>query len=163
MSVTKIEIRDPVPGDLGWIIGEHGRHYVGSEGFDADFERVVAEVLVNFLNTRDPERERLWVVYHQDRPVGSLLCSAEGEDARLRLFFVHGSMRGKGLGRQMLDHGVAHARAHGFAGVVLSTHAEHEAACRLYAKAGFICEDTTPSQAYGRLLNEQTWALALSE
>lgn len=163
MTVNDIEFRSPAAGDLGWIIGAHGRHYVRNERFDPDFERMVAEVLVNFLTYRDPDRERLWVAYSQERPVGSLLCAEEGEDARFRLFFVDDSMRGLGLGRQFLEHGIAHAKASGFARAVLSTHAEHEAACRLYARVGFVCEDTTPSQAYGRLLNEQTWGLSLSD
>lgn len=163
MDLNRLEIREPAPGELGWIIAEHARHYVLVEAFDPEFERVVAEVLVNFLTARDPEREKLWVASFDGAPVGSLLCAEEGEDARLRLFFIHSSMRGKGLGRVMLDHGIAHARGNGFARVMLSTHAEHEAACRLYAKAGFVCEDTAPSQAFGRLLNEQTWVLGLGE
>lgn len=163
MLQTGWQIRELAPGDLGWVIGEHGRHYVQAEGFDPDFERVVAEVLVNFLNSRDPEREKIWVITAGGSPVGSLMCADEGDEARFRLFFVHHSVRGQGIGRRLLAHGIDHARSHGYAQVALSTHAEHEAACRLYAEAGFVCEDTTPSMAFGRKLNEQTWVRALTE
>lgn len=161
MNERTSQIREPMPGDLGWIIAEHGRHYVQAEGFDPDFERVVAEVLVNFLTVRDPEREKLWVASVDGQPVGSLMCSEEGNEARIRLFFVHKVGRGQGIGQQLLECGIDHARRSGFTRLLLSTHAEHEDACRLYARMGFQCEDTHPSKAFGRLLNEQTWVLPL--
>ena len=163
MDQSGIVIRTPGPGDLGWIISEHGHHYVQLEGFDPDFERVVAEVLVNFLTVRDPEREALWVVTLDGQRVGSLLCADEGEDARFRLFYVNPSCRGRGVGTRLLDYGIRAAKDMGYERIALSTHAEQEGACRLYAAAGFTIEDSNRSTAYGRVLNEQTWVLPLTE
>ncbi|WP_172328334.1 GNAT family N-acetyltransferase [Mangrovicoccus sp. HB161399] len=155
------QLRDLAPGDLGWIIAEHGRHFVGREGFDPDYERLVAEVLVNFLVQRDPGRDRIWIAARDGRPGGSILCAGEGDEARLRFFYVHPEARGHGVGRMLLRRLIDHAREQGFERVILSTHAEQEAACRLYSKAGFTCIDSAPSHSWGRPLTEQTWVLAL--
>ncbi|WP_108257704.1 GNAT family N-acetyltransferase [Mangrovicoccus ximenensis] len=154
-------LRDPAPGDLGWIIGQHGRHFVGELGFDPDYERLVAEELVNFLGQRDAARDRIWIAARGGTPGGSILCMGEGEEARLRFFYVAPEARGHGVGRMLLRQLIDHARDQGFEQVILSTHAEQEAACRLYARAGFACIDSAPSHTWGRKLTEQTWSLPL--
>ncbi|WP_171060626.1 GNAT family N-acetyltransferase [Poseidonocella sp. HB161398] len=154
-------LRDPAPGDLGWIIAEHGRHYVGEEGFDPDYERSVAEALVNFLGQRDPGRDRIWIAAKGGAPMGSILCAGEGDEAWARFFYVHPGARGHGVGRMLLRALIDHARAQGFVQVILSTHAEQEAACRLYGRTGFTLVDSARSHAWGRPLTEQTWSLPL--
>ena len=59
----------------------------------------------------------------------------------LRKMYVHPRARGRGVGRLLLDHALAAARAGGARRVVLDTHHSMTAAIRLYERAGFLRDD----------------------
>jgi len=40
-----VEIRAHLPGELGWVVGRHGRCYARDHGFAESFEALVPEVL----------------------------------------------------------------------------------------------------------------------
>ena len=82
--------------------------------------------------------------------------------AKLRLFLVEPEARGTGLGQQLLDKCINHARATGHHTLRLWTHESHRAACALYTKNGFDCTQSKPVTSFGVDLVEQTWDLDLS-
>ena len=159
-----IAFRDLAIGDAGWLIQRHGELYAKAEGFDASFEPLVAEILVDFIRNRDADTERAWIAYRGKERLGSIFCVKSGTPgvAKLRLFLVEPDARGLGLGQRLLDLCVAHARSKGFHTLRLWTHASHRAACALYAKNGFQCTDHSPVHSFGVDLIEQTWELDLS-
>ena len=55
----------------------------------------------------------------------------------LRKMYLSGNYRGRGLGRKLLDHGLAEARRLGFQRVVLETASVLKEAIRLYERYGF--------------------------
>src|SRR5882672_8064139 len=50
-------LRDPGPGDMGWVVQSHGALYASEYGFDSSFEALVAEIAAKFLTSFDASRE----------------------------------------------------------------------------------------------------------
>ena len=48
------------PGDLGWMVWQHGEVYAEQFGWDASFEAMVAGVVGDYAQARD-ERARGWM------------------------------------------------------------------------------------------------------
>lgn len=158
-----VTLRDLAIGDAGWLIEQHASLYAEAEGFDHTFEALVAEILTAFIRDHDPETERAWIAWAGDRRLGSVFCcrgDAPGI-AKLRLFLLVPEARGLGLGRLLLDTCIAYARDRGYRMIRLWTHESHEAACALYARAGFSCVSSIPVRSFGVDLVEQTWELTL--
>nr|WP_254695510.1 GNAT family N-acetyltransferase [Oceanicola sp. D3] len=144
-------MKDLSPGDAGWIVERHGQLYARDEGYDASFEALVAEIMAEFIRSHDPARERGWIAWGGGRRLGSVFCVARSPDtAQLRLFFLEPEARGLGLGRKMLDACLTFAREKGYRELVLWTHESHQAACRLYDKAGFQRIGSRPMHEYGQ-------------
>ena len=43
-------LREPPPGDMGWVVQSHGALYASEYGFDSSFEALVAEIAAKFLD-----------------------------------------------------------------------------------------------------------------
>ncbi|MFN3146212.1 MAG: GNAT family N-acetyltransferase [Paracoccaceae bacterium] len=162
MDRDGITLRDIGIGDAGWIVMRHAELYAADEGFDATFEPLVAQILVDFLRDRNPEVDRAWIAWAGERRLGSIFCvRVDDATAKLRLFLVEPEARGTGLGKRLLAACIDHARACGFARLVLWTHESHRAACALYAARGFVLTGARPVRSFGVDLVEQSWELAL--
>ena len=72
-----MKIRDPRPGDLGWIVHRHGVLYAAEYGWDARFEALVAEIVADFGKAHDRKRERCFVAERDGAVVGSVFCVAQ--------------------------------------------------------------------------------------
>lgn len=161
--MAQIEFRDLATGDAGWLIEQHGTLYAQEAGFDASFEALVARILADFIEHRDAPVERAWIAWEGDRRLGSIFCvkGPTPDVAKLRLFLLRPEARGRGLGRQLLELCIGHARAQGYRQLMLWTHESHRAACALYAATGFVCASARPVRSFGVDLVEQEWSLDL--
>ncbi|GHG86846.1 hypothetical protein GCM10010961_14790 [Pseudodonghicola xiamenensis] len=56
---------------------------------------------------------------------------------------------------------MAYAREAGYRDMVLWTHESHQAACALYAAAGWTLERSEPVRSFGIDLVEQSWRIVL--
>jgi len=63
-------LREPRPGDIGWIVQSHGALYASEYGFDSSFEALVAEITAKFLSSFDASRERCWIADIDGTQVG---------------------------------------------------------------------------------------------
>ncbi len=152
--------RDFRPDDLPWVVERHGALYAQTDGFDNTFAPLVEQILRDYLATREPGVERAWIAEAEGVRAGSMFCvKGPGRDAKLRLFLLDPAMRGRGLGRRMLDLCLRHARDRGFAGLTLWTHESHRAACALYRSAGLRCVGSRAVVSFGQPLIEQTWRI----
>jgi len=158
--MTSPSLRAFDPADIAWLTEAHQTLYAAEEGFDDTFGPLVRSILETFAGSHDPSREAGWIAQIGDAPVGSIFCVRHSDThAKLRLFLLLPWARGQGLGRVLLDACTTFARAKGYQGMTLWTHAEHKAACRLYERAGWTCTCSEPVHSFGRDLTEQTWVL----
>ena len=164
INPTDVTLRDIRIGDAGWLIQRHGELYAENEGFDATFDPLVAEILVDFLRTRDTATERTWIAVAGQKRLGSVFCVQSGEPgvAKLRLFLVEPAARGLGLGHRLLDACISFARATGYHCLRLWNHESHQEACALCQKYGFVCKASNLVHSFGVNLVEQSWELDLS-
>jgi GNAT superfamily N-acetyltransferase len=158
-----VEFRPLSIGDAGWLIEQHATAYARDEGFDASFEALVARILGDFIDNHAAPLERAWIAWEGNRRLGSIFCvrGPAPDTAKLRLFFLMPEARGRGVGRQLLELCITHARAHGFGKLALWTHESHRAACALYRARGFELVSSRPVRSFGVDLVEQEWTLDL--
>ncbi|MEN8650319.1 helix-turn-helix domain-containing GNAT family N-acetyltransferase [Streptomyces sp. 21So2-11] len=158
-------LRDPVPGDLGWIVQRHGALYAAEFGWNTDFEGLVARIVADFAQDHDPYLERVWIAELDGRPVGSVMCVRDDTPgtARLRLLFVDPAARGHGLGERLVKTVVEFAYEVGYREVVLWTNDVLVAARKIYQRAGFTLVAEKPHRSYGVDLVGQDWRLTLQK
>ncbi|MDU8910249.1 GNAT family N-acetyltransferase [Aestuariicoccus sp. MJ-SS9] len=157
-----VELKDLGPGDAAWLADQHGSAYAQAEGFDQSFGVLVAEILADFEENRDPACERGWIAWENGARLGSIFCvRQDAETAKLRLFFLVPEARGKGLGKRLLSECMSWAKARGYRRMALWTHESHKAACALYAASGWRCVSSKPVRSFGVDLVEQAWETEL--
>lgn len=154
-----ILLRDPRPGDLGWVVERHGRVYAVEHGWDASFEALVAGIAAEIgARTLDPSRERFWIAEVGGRRAGSV-CVVRLDDrtAKLRLLIVDPAARGLGLGRRLVEEAIAFARDAGYGRMTLWTFDDLTAARAIYEKTGFVRVSARPDRSFGRDHAEEVW------
>ena len=151
-------LRDPRPGNMGWVVQSHGALYAREYGFDSSFEGLVAEIAGKFLTSFDASRERCWIAELDGAPVGSVFLVRHSDDiAKLRLLLVDPAGRGQGLGQRLVGECVAFARACGYRKITLWTQSILVAARKIYQDAGFVLVATEPHRSFGQDLIGETW------
>ncbi|MCB1388884.1 MAG: GNAT family N-acetyltransferase [Rhodobacteraceae bacterium] len=156
--MTEIALRPFTANDADWLIARHGTLYAEHEGYDASFEALVAEIVQDFLATRQAGREEGWIAWTAGHRLGSIFVVEEDrETAKLRLVLLEPEARGTGLAQRMLEHAMDFARGAGYSAMRLWTHESHRAAGRLYARNGFSLVASTATRAFGQDVVDQTW------
>jgi GNAT superfamily N-acetyltransferase len=155
-------IRHPQPGDTGWVIERHGALYAQEYGFNHKFEGYVAKVAGEFLETRDPIRERAWIAESDGVRLGSVFVVRKTNDtAQLRLLLVEPAARGTGLGKRLVEECITYARAVGYSRLSLWTHDILIAARGIYRAAGFQLKRIEPHSDFGPPMVGEEWELSL--
>jgi DNA-binding MarR family transcriptional regulator/N-acetylglutamate synthase-like GNAT family acetyltransferase len=155
-------LREPRPGDMGWVVQSHGALYASEYGFDAFFESLVAEITAKFLSSFDASRERCWIADIEGIQVGSVFLVRHTDDvAKLRLLLVDPAGRGQGLGQRLVAECIAFARQCGYRKITLWTQSILVAARKIYLDAGFALVATEPHRSFGQSLIGETWECEL--
>jgi DNA-binding MarR family transcriptional regulator/GNAT superfamily N-acetyltransferase len=161
-QARELTLREPEPGDLGWIVQANGALYAREFGWDATYEALVARIVADFAAGHDPARERAWIATVGGRQAGCILCVAKDDaTARLRLLLVESWARGMGIGERLTGECIAFARAAGYSEMVLWTNDVLVAARRIYQRAGFVLMDEERHHSFGHDLVGQNWRLEL--
>ena len=162
-SARPAVLREPGPGEVGWVIHRQAAAYAEEYGFNAQFEGLVAEIAGGFLRHQDASCERGWVADRGGALIGSVFLTrgrASGE-AQLRLLFVEKSARGAGVGKALLNAATDFARTAGYRSLTLWTNSVLIEARRLYERAGFQLENAEKHRMFGPEMEGQTWRLPL--
>jgi DNA-binding MarR family transcriptional regulator/GNAT superfamily N-acetyltransferase len=155
-------LREPRPGDMGWVVQSHGALYASEYGFDSSFEGLVAEIAAKFLASFDASRERCWIADIDGAQVGSVFLVRHSDDiAKLRLLLVDPAGRGQGLGQRLVRECIAFAQACGYRKITLWTQSILVAARKIYQDAGFVLVATEPHRSFGQSLIGETWEMEL--
>lgn len=157
---SPVILRDPKPGDLGWVVHRHGALYAAEYGWDQTFEAKVAGLVGTIADRFDPAREMILIAERVGAVVGSAFLVARSADvAQLRLVYVEPGERGTGLGRRLVEACLDHARRTGYRAVTLWTNDPLVAARRLYASLGFRLVEAEPVRAFGHAMISEIWTL----
>ena len=148
------------PGLIGDIAAAHALYYAREWNFGPPFETKVARELAGFIDRYDPARDCILAASLAGVFAGSL--TIDGSDpllapgqSHLRWFIVTDGSRGHGVGKQLMDAGMAFVRDAGFDGCYLTTFAGLDAARLLYERAGFQLVSEAASMTWGTAVVEQ--------
>jgi GNAT superfamily N-acetyltransferase len=146
-----------IPGCIGRIAQLHASYYAQSNGFGVEFEAKVAKELAEFCLSYIPGRDGLWLA-HGPGVEGSVAIDgshAAEDGAHLRWFITSDSLRGKGIGRQLLGRALEFSDRCGYRRVYLWTFAGLGAARHLYEAHGFRLQHESPGAQWGKVVHEQ--------
>lgn len=133
-----ITLREPQPGDMGWVVQQHGEISAREYGWNADFEALVADIVAKYLRNQQPEWESCWMAEVDGQRAGSAFVVRKSKQvAQLRMLILTPLARGLGLGARLTDECIAFARSKGYRKMVLWTNSCLSAARSIYAKQGF--------------------------
>ena len=152
-------LRDPRPGDIGWVVHRHGALYHQEYGWDWTFEALVSKVAGEFIDQFDPAADCCRIAELDGRIVGSAFVVRSGRPgvAKLRLVYVEPEMRGSGLGQRLVEDCMGFARRAGYTRMTLWTNDVLVAARRLYQRLGFELLAAERYRGFGHDLVSETW------
>jgi GNAT superfamily N-acetyltransferase len=126
-------------GDAAAIADLHRRVYKPEYGMNDEFvARVAAGVDASVAAGWPAAGGGVWLIDRGAELSGCLALTDEGDRlGRLRWFVLEAELRGRGLGRSLVEELLATARAQGFARLELETFSALTSAARIYRQAGF--------------------------
>ena len=144
-------LRNPQPGDMGWIIHRQAVLYAQEYGWNNEYEALVAEILTKFVREFDPARERCWIAEKDGKVIGSVFIVRQDDTtAKLRLLYVDPCARGLGIGSRLVNECLRFSRQVGYTNMVLWTNSILTGARRIYDKAGFQLVEEEAHHSFGK-------------
>jgi GNAT superfamily N-acetyltransferase len=155
-------LRAPQAGDMGWVVHRNGAVYAEEFGWDASYEALVARIVADYVDHRDPECEAAWIAEVDGTPAGCVFCVRENATtARLRLLLVEPWARGLGIGGRLVEEVLRFARRAGYSDITLWTNDVLIGARRIYQRAGFTLDNESRHHSFGADLVGQNWSRRL--
>ena len=159
---AEIVLRDPRPGDLGWVVMQHGEIYSREYGLTADFEAMVAEIAAKYVKNFRPAAEKGWIAEIDGERAGAVfVVRRTAATAQLRLLIVTPQARRQGVGGRLTDECISFARSKGYGKLMLWTQSHLDAARAIYEARGFKCKKRESFRAFGQDLVGEKWELKL--
>ena len=160
--IRTVLLRDPGPGDMGWVVQQHGEIYAREYGWNSEFEALVADIAGKYLKNHQPHCEKCWVAEIDGERAGAVFVARKSATvAQLRMLILTPLARGLGLGGRLVDECIAFARSKGYKKMVLWTNSCLDAARAIYTKRGFTLVKNEPYHGFGKDLVGETWELKL--
>ena len=155
-------LRAPRPGDMGWVVQRNGAVYAEEFGWDSSYEALVARIVADYVDHRDPDAEAAWIAEVDGAPAGCVFCVRENATtARLRLLLVEPWARGLGIGVRLVEEVLRFARQAGYSHITLWTNDVLADARRIYQRAGFTLDSEDRHHRFGHDLTSQNWSRRL--
>jgi DNA-binding MarR family transcriptional regulator/GNAT superfamily N-acetyltransferase len=155
-------LRAPRPGDMGWVVQRNGSVYAAEFGWDDSYEALVARIVADYVDNRDPEAEAAWIAEVDGVQAGCVFCVREdASTARLRLLLVEPWARGLGIGARLVEEVLRFARQAGYTRITLWTNDVLASARGIYQRAGFTLDNQSEHHSFGKDLTGQNWSRTL--
>ena len=150
-------------GDADAIAELHRRVYASEYGLNERFVESVRRGVEAAARSGWPQRSgAVWLVDGDEALLGALGLTKEGGGlGKVRWFVLDPSLRGRGLGRELIAELLADARAAGLQTLVLETFSALTAAAHIYRAAGFSVTWERPLQEWGPTVTFQQYELTL--
>ena len=162
MTSSTFTLRDPRPGDMGWVVHRQTVLYAQEYGWNNEFEALAAEIAAKFIREFDPRWERCWIAEREGQAIGSVFVVRQDDTtAKLRMLYVDANARGLGLGSQLVEECLQFARQVGYRRMVLWTNSVLTDARRIYERAGFTLLEEEAHHSFGKDLIGQVWGREL--
>lgn len=152
------------PGCIGDIASLHGRFYSTHWGFGAFFEKRVATELAAFAGALPAAGKQLWLYMEDGRALASLAIDGDLDTgvAHLRWFIADDSLRGSGIGRQLMSRAMRFVDEH-YRETYLWTFKGLDSARHLYESFGFTLASECEGDQWGTRVTEQRFTRARPE
>ena len=158
MTSSTFTLRDPRPGDMGWVVHRQTVLYAQEYGWNNEFEALAAEIAAKFIREFDPRWERCWIAEREGQAIGSVFVVRQDDTtAKLRMLYVDADARGLGLGSRLVEECLQFARQVGYRRMVLWTNSVLTDARRIYERAGFTLLEEEAHHSFGKDLIGQVW------
>jgi GNAT superfamily N-acetyltransferase len=166
MNRNDIRLRAHRPGDIGWVISQHGEIYSREYGWDIRFESFVARIAADFVDQFDVEREICFLAVRdaaaQEERLGcAFVVKQDDAVAKLRMVLLVPQARGLGIGKQLVRACIDFARSRGYQRMTLWTNDVLHAARAIYVNEGFALIGEERHHSFGLDLVGQHWERAL--
>ncbi|WP_438390556.1 bifunctional helix-turn-helix transcriptional regulator/GNAT family N-acetyltransferase [Caballeronia sp. DA-9] len=147
------------PGCIGDIASLHARFYSAHWNFGVFFEKKVATELAAFAGSLPANGKALWLYIENDRVLASLAIDGNENTgvAHLRWFIVDDSLRGCGVGRQLMSYAMNYVDER-FSETYLWTFKGLDAARHLYESFGFRLIEEAEGDQWGSKVVEQRFS-----
>lgn len=165
---TEVVLRDPGPGDLGWMVQRHAELYFEEYGWRGPFEAMCAQIVSDFVVNFDAKLEKCWIADMDGERVGCVMLvkdnpkARKADVARIRLLLLDPKARGMGLGKRLVEECIRFSRKKAYSRVTLWTHKELTAARAIYAKLGFVKTGEESHDDWIGKATSEFWDLDLS-
>lgn len=124
MNKPTITLRDPHPGDVGWVVQQHREIYWREYRWDMRFEALVSGIVSSYVTNDQSGFEQCRIAEVDGVRAGSAFVVRESKTTgQLRLLILTPEARGLGLGGKLCDECIAFARATGYKTMTLWTNA----------------------------------------
>ncbi|MFH0759947.1 MAG: GNAT family N-acetyltransferase [Bacteroidota bacterium] len=150
------------PADIDTVVRYHSEYYNEKYGFNHEFGEYVRKPLTDLVE-RKSTKERVWLIRDSGSVKGCItLVHNSDKEAQLRWYYVDETLRGKGLGSELIKRLIDFAREQDYRRVILWTVSLLKDARRMYEKHGFELQEEFTHTKWGLELTEQKFRLNLS-
>lgn len=161
-NLVDVVVRTYKPEDIAYIIKRHREIYDDEYGFGQEFGYYIEKYVREFDGNHDETQENIWIAEMNGKPTGVIaLVRATDAAAQLRWFLIEPEMRGKGLGRKLMDRIMDFCNEKNYKHVFLWTVDKLEAARHLYKSYGFNLTEIKENNSWGNNITEERWDLHL--
>ncbi|MGF6769329.1 DNA-binding MarR family transcriptional regulator/GNAT superfamily N-acetyltransferase [Paraburkholderia sp. GAS199] len=157
-----VVLRQPRAGECAWLVHRQAQWFASHYGWDHTFEGLLARVVADYSQRRDPVREMCWIADQEGSVVGSACIVAVSTTvAGVRLLWVEPDVQRLGIGTQLMSECIRFARRSGYTKLTLTTASTLHEPRRLCERAGFTLAGTVAERRFGNDLTVERWELEL--
>ena len=139
----------------------HGIFHALEQGWDHTFEVYVAVPLAEFAQSKS-SREKIWILEEGDRIAGSVaIVKRTEEEAQLRWLLLEPEIRGRGIGKWLVEEALDFSRISGYESIFLWTVETLYIAANLYRSVGFVQRERLTHEIWGSTVTEVKYELLL--